>query len=78
MRKDVSEMDPMETMLDLSRKGYYCALILMILALQSEGKENPDLVRTMGGLHGGLGNSGGICGCLTGLFSVLLSGAGGR
>lgn len=59
-------MDLMEQMLELSQKGYYCAQILLILALQSEGKENPDLVRAMGGLNGGLGNSGGICGCLTG------------
>ena len=59
-------MDPMERMLELSQKGYYCAQILMILALESEGKENPDLIRSMGGLNGGLGNSGKICGCLTG------------
>ena len=59
-------MEPMERMLELSQKGYYCAQILMILALESEAKENPDLVRSMGGLNGGLGNSGGICGCLTG------------
>lgn len=59
-------MDPMERMLELSQQGFYCAQILLILALESEGKENPDLVRAMGGLNGGLGNSGGICGCLTG------------
>ena len=59
-------MDPMERMLELSQQGYYCAQILLILALEAEGKDNPDLIRTMGGLNGGLGNTGGICGCLTG------------
>ena len=59
-------MDLMERMLELSRQGYYCAQIMLILALESEGKENPDLVRAMGGLNGGLGNCGGVCGCLTG------------
>ena len=59
-------MDLMDRMLELSRQGYYCAQILLLLALESEGKENPDLIRAMGGLNGGLGNAGGICGCLTG------------
>lgn len=59
-------MDLMERMLKLSQEGYYCAQILLILALESDGKENPDLVRAMGGLNGGLGNAGTICGCLTG------------
>ena len=56
----------MERMLELSSQGYYCAQILLILALEAEGKEDPDLIRTVGGLNGGLGNSGNICGCLTG------------
>lgn len=59
-------MDILERMLELSREGYFCAQILLIMALESEGKEDPDLVRAMGGLNGGLGNSGDICGALTG------------
>ena len=59
-------MDLMERMLELSQQGYYCAQIMLMLALESEGKENPDLVRAMGGLNGGLGNCGEVCGCLTG------------
>lgn len=66
MRKDVIFVDVFDRLLELSQEGYYCAQILLILALESEGKECPDLVRTMGGLNGGLGNTGGICGCLTG------------
>ena len=40
-------MDLFDRMLELSGKGYYCAQILLILALESEGKEDPDLIRAM-------------------------------
>lgn len=59
-------MDVFDRMLELSQEGYFCAQILLILALESEGKECPDLVRAMGGLNGGIGNTGNICGSLTG------------
>lgn len=59
-------MDLFDRILELSREGYFCAQILLILALESDGKEDPDLVRAMGGLNGGLGNTGDICGSLTG------------
>jgi len=59
-------MDVFDRMLELSQEGYFCAQILLILALESEGKECPDLVRAMGGLNGGIGNTGDICGSLTG------------
>lgn len=59
-------MDLLDRMLELSREGYFCTQILLILALEADGKDNPDLVRAMGGLNGGMGNTGGICGCLTG------------
>lgn len=59
-------MDLFDRMLELSQEGYFCAQILLILALESEGKEDPDLIRAIGGLNGGIGNSGGVCGCLTG------------
>lgn len=59
-------MDLFDRMLELSGRGYYCAQILMILALEAEEKENPDLIRAMGGLNGGLGFSGRTCGALTG------------
>lgn len=64
--KGCEPMDLMERMLELSQQGYYCAQILLILALESEGRENPELVRAMGGLNGGMGNSGGLCGCMSG------------
>lgn len=59
-------MDLFDRMLELSAQGYYCAQILMILALELEGKENSDLIRAVSGLNGGLGFSGQLCGALTG------------
>ena len=59
-------MDLFDRILELSQQGYFCAQILLILAREAEEKENPDLVRTMGGLNGGLGNTQDVCGCLTG------------
>lgn len=59
-------MDLFDRMLELSSQGYYCAQILMILALEMEGKENPDLIRAVSGLNGGLGFCGELCGALTG------------
>ncbi|MGN1142760.1 MAG: DVU_1555 family C-GCAxxG-C-C protein [Oliverpabstia sp.] len=59
-------MDLFDRMLELSNQGFYCAQILMILALELEGKENPDMIRAMSGLNGGLGFTGQTCGALTG------------
>src|SRR5579863_1315358 len=56
--------------MDFAMKGYQCSQILMAMALEAQGKENPDLVRAMSGLLGGMG-SGKTCGALTGGCSVL-------
>ncbi|MEG0750867.1 MAG: C-GCAxxG-C-C family protein [Oscillospiraceae bacterium] len=64
-------MELFDYMLEMSQKGYFCAQILMNLALEYDGKDNPDLVRAMSGLNGGLGFCGGICGVLTGGCAVL-------
>jgi len=53
-------------MLELSRQGFQCAQILLILALEYEGKECADLVRAAGGLNIGLSDMAGPCGALTG------------
>ncbi|MCC3862884.1 C-GCAxxG-C-C family protein [Terrisporobacter petrolearius] len=58
-------------MLELSSKGYYCSQILMKIILDLEGKENPDLIRAMGGLIGGLGFNQKICGAFTGGVCIL-------
>ena len=53
-------------MLPLAQKGYCCSQIMLMLALEAEEKENPDLLRAMSGLCSGLGFSGETCGVLTG------------
>lgn len=58
-------------MLELSRQGFNCSQILLILGLEALGKNNPDLVRAMTGLGGGLGFSGKTCGALTGGVCLL-------
>ena len=58
--------DTFMRMLELSQAGFYCSQILLILALEAQEKENPDLIRAMSGLIGGMGFSGKTCGALTG------------
>ena len=53
-------------LMELSSQGFFCSQILLMLRLEAEGKENPDLVRALGGLAGGLGFNGKACGALTG------------
>ncbi|MDD4457442.1 MAG: C-GCAxxG-C-C family protein [Syntrophotalea acetylenica] len=53
-------------MFELAEKGYYCSQILLSLALDSCGRTNPDLIRTMAGLAHGAGFGAGTCGALTG------------
>ncbi|MDR1945553.1 MAG: C-GCAxxG-C-C family protein [Desulfovibrio sp.] len=60
-------MDDTQLMLmELSTKGYNCAQIVIIGGLRLMGRENPDLVRAMGGLVHGVGDSGEICGAISG------------
>ncbi|OAT85773.1 DVU_1555 family C-GCAxxG-C-C protein [Desulfotomaculum copahuensis] len=63
--------DELLRMLELYRQGFNCSQILLILGLEALGKSNPDLVRTMTGLGGGLGFSGKTCGALTGGVCLL-------
>jgi hypothetical protein len=53
-------------MMRLAAKGYSCSQILIRMALDARGEENPDLVRAMGGLSYGCGSGCGTCGVLTG------------
>jgi C_GCAxxG_C_C family probable redox protein len=41
------------------------------MGLEMQGKENPDLIRAMAGLAGGLGFTGETCGALTGAAALL-------
>ena len=63
--------ETMLRMMELSYKGYYCSQILVILALEAQGKENPDLIRALGGLANGYGSEEGVCGVLTGAACLL-------
>ncbi len=54
------------SLLELTQKGYLCSQILLILALRTQGKENPDLIRSLHGLGRGTAGQLGSCGSLTG------------
>lgn len=53
-------------MVELSQAGFFCSQILLIIGLEALGRDNPDVVRAMAGLNGGLGFCGKTCGALTG------------
>ncbi|MEW6402285.1 MAG: DVU_1555 family C-GCAxxG-C-C protein [Chloroflexota bacterium] len=59
-------MDELDELMELRKQGFYCSQILILQGLEMMGKENPDLVRAMHGLAGGLGFSGELCGALSG------------
>lgn len=65
-------MDETQMMvLELGSKGYSCAQIIIIGTLRLMGEENENLVRAMGGLAQGIGNTGNICGALAGGLCML-------
>ena len=59
-------MDDTARIRELKEQGFFCSQILMILGMELQGKENPDLVRAMHALAGGIGFTGETCGALTG------------
>jgi len=56
---------------ELAQQGFCCSQALVILGLEAQGKTDPDLVRAVQGLCGGIGESGDTCGTLTGAACVL-------
>lgn len=56
---------------ELSQQGFCCSQILLMMGLEAQGKENPDLIRAMAGLCGGGGYSGKNCGAFTGGLCLL-------
>ena len=64
-------MTDAERMQELKGQGFFCSQIILQLALDLQGKDNPDLVAAMHGLAGGLGFVGETCGALTGGACVL-------
>lgn len=63
--------DMMFRMMELKHRGYYCSQIMMLLALEAQGKTNPDLIRSMAGLAFGAGIGSQVCGALTGGACIL-------
>ncbi len=63
--------DEMFEMIQLASQGFHCSQIILILGLKAQGKDNPDLIRAMNPLAGGLGFSGDICGALTGATCLI-------
>lgn len=59
-------MDTLERMRELKQQGFFCSQILMLLAMDLQGRDNPALIRAVHGLAGGLGFTGETCGALTG------------
>ncbi|MFH2045912.1 MAG: DVU_1555 family C-GCAxxG-C-C protein [Pseudomonadota bacterium] len=57
--------------LQLAGSGYCCSQVLIILALEAQGKTNSDLVRSMAGLCMGGAGSGNACGVFTGAACIL-------
>ena len=55
-----------DRMIELAMQGFYCSQVLLFMGLDAQGKSNPDLIRAMSGLAGGLGFTGDTCGALTG------------
>ena len=48
-------MDDNNELVVLRKQGFYCSQILMLQGMEMMGKSNPDLIRAMHGLAGGLG-----------------------
>ena len=64
-------MDLLDRILELSRRGYYCAGILGQLFCETIGLEDENVVKVMSGLDGGIGHSQGTCGCMTACCCIL-------
>jgi C_GCAxxG_C_C family probable redox protein len=58
--------DDMGRMLTLAQQGFHCSEILVFMGLEAQGKTDPDLIRAISALAGGIGTSGDICGAATG------------
>lgn len=58
-------MGDTERLLQLRSERYYCSQVIIKMALDLIGRDEPVLVRAMEGLAGGLGFTGDTCGSLT-------------
>jgi len=69
--RQLSADELVNRMIQLAENKYNCSQIMMVLALEQEGRQNPDLVRAMSGLGDGCGFFKETCGIMTGAASVL-------
>lgn len=53
-------------MIQRVQQGFHCSEILLFAGLEAQKKTNPDLIKAVSALAGGVGFSGEICGALTG------------
>jgi C_GCAxxG_C_C family probable redox protein len=53
-------------MIELAQQGFHCSEILLFMGLEAQSKSDPDLIRAVSALAGGVGFSGETCGALTG------------
>lgn len=58
-------------MVELVTNGFHCSEVLLFMGLEAQGKTNPDMIRAVSGLAGGMGFSGEACGALTGGVCLL-------
>lgn len=61
-----NELDDLLRINELRAQGFYCSQILVSMGLELQGKTNPDLLRSVQSLAGGVGFCGDLCGALTG------------
>ncbi len=64
-------MDFDKMVFELRCQGFLCAQLMVKMALEIDGKDNPDLIRAMSGLNLGMAKTGGACGVLTGGAAAL-------
>lgn len=64
-------IDELETIAELTQDGFCCSQVLIQMGLKAQRKENPDLVRAVQGLCGGMGSARDTCGSLTGAACLL-------
>lgn len=55
----------------IKNAGYCCTQVMLKMALDEEGKENEDLLRSVNGLCMGIGSNQKTCGVLTGGIAIL-------
>ena len=58
--------DEQMRMVQRVQQGFHCSEVLLFAGLEAQGKINPDVIRTVSVLAGGVGFSGELCGALTG------------